>query len=106
MLTPWIHQANEHNQVAVPPKDQRHVDRLGLLYFARPQNDLVLRTIDSPLLRREGFTQNEFEAGGHRIPTMGEFTRLKQTWQQQKGKSWQDSEGQEILPGFTGKSFA
>ncbi|KAH7377019.1 flavonol synthase [Plectosphaerella cucumerina] len=94
------------HRVAVPPKDQRHVDRLGLLYFARPQNDLVLRTIDSPLLRREGYTQNEFEAGGHRIPTMGEFTRLKQTWQQQKGKSWQDSEGQEILPGFTGKSFA
>lgn len=59
------------HRVSLPPKDQRHVDRLGLLYFARPQNDLVLSTVDSPLLKREGFTQNEFEKGGHRVPNMG-----------------------------------
>ena len=47
------------------------MDRLGLLYFARPQNDLVLKTIDSPVLKRAGATQNEFEAGGHPVPTMG-----------------------------------
>jgi hypothetical protein len=47
------------------------VDRLGLLYFARPQNDLRLNTIDSQVLTREGFTQNEFERGGHPVPTMG-----------------------------------
>ncbi|KAF7561235.1 hypothetical protein G7046_g2906 [Stylonectria norvegica] len=94
------------HRVSVPPKDQREVDRLGLLYFARPQNDLLLETIDSPLLRREGFTKNEFEAGGHPIPTMGEFTKLKQTWQQKKGVSYASSEGQQILPGFEGKYFA
>lgn len=55
----------------MPPKDQRHVDRLGLLYFARPQNDLSLKTIDSPVLKKAGFTQNEFEQGGHRVPNMG-----------------------------------
>ncbi|KAF9871190.1 2OG-Fe(II) oxygenase superfamily protein [Colletotrichum karsti] len=93
------------HRVSVPPKDQRHVDRLGLLYFARPQNDLVLKTIDSPVLKREGYTQNEFEAGGHKVPTMGEFTTLKQTWQQKKGVSYQSSEGQEILPGFKGQYF-
>lgn len=59
------------HRVSLPPPDQRHVDRLGLLYFARPQNDLVLSTVDSPLLKREGFTQNEFEKGGHRVPNMG-----------------------------------
>lgn len=65
------------HRVTLPPKDQRHVDRLGLLYFARPQNDLVLKTVDSPVLKREGFTQNEFEAGGHRVPTMGgEYSSL------------------------------
>lgn len=58
-------------QVSLPPRDQRHVDRLGLLYFARPQNDLKLNTIDSPVLKREGYTQNEFERGGHPVPTMG-----------------------------------
>lgn len=98
--------SDKKNQVSLPPKDQRHVDRLGLLYFARPQNDVVLKTIDSPVLKREGFTQNEFESGGHVIPTMGEFTTLKQTWQQRKAKSYQETEGQEILPGFKGQYFA
>ncbi|KAG9254088.1 2OG-Fe(II) oxygenase [Emericellopsis atlantica] len=65
------------HRVSLPPQDQRHVDRLGLLYFSRPQNDLQLSTVNSPVLKREGFTQNDFEAGGHRVPTMGEFTKLK-----------------------------
>ncbi|KAI9902248.1 hypothetical protein N3K66_004065 [Trichothecium roseum] len=87
------------HRVSLPPKDQRHVDRLGLLYFTRPQSDLVLNTIDSPVLRREGFVQNEFEAGGHKVPDMAEFTRLKQIWQQSQGTSFQ--KGQEIIPGFS-----
>uniref|UniRef100_A0A0B7K6G7 Fe2OG dioxygenase domain-containing protein n=1 Tax=Bionectria ochroleuca TaxID=29856 RepID=A0A0B7K6G7_BIOOC len=93
------------HRVSLPPKDQRHVDRLGLLYFARPQNDLVLSTVDSPVLKREGYTQNEFERDGHKVPTMGEFTTLKQTWQQTKGRSYKDTEGQVILPGFKGQTF-
>jgi isopenicillin N synthase-like dioxygenase len=59
------------HRVVVPPKDQQHVDRLGLLYFSRPRNDLKLSTItESPLLQREGFTQNRFEATGNLVPTM------------------------------------
>lgn len=92
-------------QVSLPPKDQRHVDRLGLLYFGRFQNDLVLKTIKSPVLEREGFTQNEFEAGGHAVPTMEEFTRLKQTWQQQKGVTYEESANKVIVPGFKGLYF-
>lgn len=96
------------HRVSVPPKDQRNVDRLGLLYFSRSENDFVLNTIDSPVLKREGYTQNEFESGGHPVPTMEEFTRLKQTWQQSKkrGTSYEELEGQQILPGFRGKYFA
>lgn len=93
------------HRVSLPPKDQRHVDRLGLLYFARPQNDLVLSTVASPLLKREGYTQNEFEKGGHKVPTMGEFTTKKQMWQQAKIKSYSETDGQEILPGFIGRRF-
>lgn len=59
------------HRVSQPPADQSNFDRLGLLYFNRPQNDLKLATIDSPVLKREGFTQNEFEKGGHPVPTMG-----------------------------------
>lgn len=93
-------------QVSAPPKDQQHVDRLGLLYFARPQNDLVLNTVDSPVLKRAGAQQNEFEAGGHKVPTMGEFTTLKQTWQQRKAKAYKEEDGVEILPGFKGQYHA
>lgn len=71
-----------------PPKDQQHVDRLGLLYFSRyvcygmmishdtdqgisPHNDVKLATIkESPVLQREGYTQNAFEASGNPVPTM------------------------------------
>ena len=59
------------HRVHLPPDDQADYDRLGLLYFARPANDLPLKTIDSPVLKRAGFTQNEFEREGHRVPTMG-----------------------------------
>ncbi|PSR92048.1 2OG-Fe(II) oxygenase superfamily protein [Coniella lustricola] len=91
------------HRVSLPPKDQRDVDRLGLLYFSRPQNDLVLSTVDSPVLKREGYTQNEFERGGHKVPTMAEFTKLKQTWQQKGVRSYKETDGQEILPGFVGR---
>lgn len=34
-----------------------------------------------------------------------EFTVLKQKWQQTKGQTWDNSNGKEILPGFTGTYF-
>ncbi|KAM0327308.1 hypothetical protein ACHAPQ_007484 [Fusarium lateritium] len=103
----WARPLDGSLTVSVPPKDQRHVDRLGLLYFSRAVNDLRLGTIDSPLLKSAGSTRNEFEAGGHEVPTMGEFTRLKQTWQQsqKRGVTYDELEGQQILPGFHGRSF-
>ncbi|EIN14527.1 flavonol synthase [Punctularia strigosozonata HHB-11173 SS5] len=90
------------HRVAAPPKDQQHVDRLGLLYFARPRNDLVLSTVDSPVLKREGYTQNEFEREGVHVPTMEEFTFSKQKWQQAQGEY---KDGATILPGFKGQIF-
>ncbi|WWC90403.1 uncharacterized protein L201_005338 [Kwoniella dendrophila CBS 6074] len=91
------------HRVQIPPKDQNQFDRLGLLYFARPSNDLPLATIKSPLLEREGFTQNEFEKGNHKVPTMGEFVKVKQIWQQVKRNAHRESDGAEIAPGFKGK---
>lgn len=90
------------HRVHVPPKDQRNVDRLGLLYFARPDNDLVLKTVPSPRLQREGFTANEFERSDLPVPTMLEFTKAKQTWQQQKSGTFRAKDGQTIVPGFKG----
>ena len=77
------------SSVVAPPKDQQHVDRLGLLYFSRyvngscscswflltlsscrPHNDAVLKTAkESPVLQRAGYTQNSFEKSGNSVPT-------------------------------------
>ena len=77
------------SSVVAPPKDQQHVDRLGLLYFSRyvnctcsrfwlvltlsscrPHNDVVLRTAnESHVLQRAGYTQNSFEKSGNPVPT-------------------------------------
>lgn len=95
------------HRVTVPPKDQRHVDRLGLLYFSRPHNDVVLSTIrDSPVLQREGFTQNEFEESGNPVPTMEEWTFAKQKWQRTKGYVDGSHRTAVILPGFQEKVYA
>ncbi|KAI0324739.1 hypothetical protein GY45DRAFT_1375299 [Cubamyces sp. BRFM 1775] len=37
-------------------KDREHVDRLGLLHFSRPHDDVKLATVQSHVLQREGFT--------------------------------------------------
>ncbi|KAL8281343.1 hypothetical protein RQP46_006377 [Phenoliferia psychrophenolica] len=91
------------HRVAVPPPDQRHVDRLGLLYFARPHNDILLHTIkESPVLQRAGCMQNAFEEVGQ-VPTMEEWTVRKQTWQQSRGGY---KENAVILPGFQERVYA
>ncbi|OJJ41828.1 hypothetical protein ASPWEDRAFT_56824 [Aspergillus wentii DTO 134E9] len=49
------------HRVIAPPKDQAHIDRLGVLYFVRPGDELDLKTVESPLLEREGFAGEEEE---------------------------------------------
>ncbi|KIY45551.1 Clavaminate synthase-like protein [Fistulina hepatica ATCC 64428] len=88
------------HRVTVPPKDQQHVDRLGLLYFSRPHNDIKLATIDSPLLKREGYTQNDFERSGNPVPTMEEWTFAKQKWQRNAKRYEESHNTATILPGF------
>ena len=61
-----------------------------MLYFARPRNDLPLRAIkESPALQRLGLTENALEKAekeeGAPVPTMGEWVKIKQTWQQSSG---------------------
>jgi len=97
------------HRVVAPPKDQQHVDRLGLLYFSRPHNNVVLNTIaDSPVLQREDFTQNVFEKSGNPVPTVEAWTFAKQKWQRKKGASEQDDAYRtaQILPGFREQAYA
>jgi len=43
------------HRVVAPPEDQAHIDRLGLLFFLRPEDSLNLKTIESSTLVREGY---------------------------------------------------
>lgn len=43
------------HRVVAPPPDQANVDRLGLLYFLRPEDDLELRPVESEMLTRLGY---------------------------------------------------
>lgn len=52
------------HRVIRPPEDQVDHPRLSLIYFARPEANIVLRPVDSPLLRRLGVQE---------VP--GEFTK-------------------------------
>ncbi|ESK86175.1 flavonol synthase [Moniliophthora roreri MCA 2997] len=96
------------HRVTVPPKDQQHVDRLGLLYFSRPHNDVQLSTIqESPVLQKEGYTKNEFESTSNPVPTMEEWTFAKQKWQRTKGYTDDiKHKTATILPGFNEKVYA
>lgn len=45
------------HRVVVPPPDQRDTDRLGVLYFVRPEDSVELRPVASEVLKRLGFDQ-------------------------------------------------
>ncbi|TRM65261.1 hypothetical protein BD626DRAFT_488191, partial [Schizophyllum amplum] len=93
------------HRVTVPPKDQQHVDRLGLLYFSQPHNHIQLNTVtESPVLQREGYTQNEFEKSGNPVPTMEEWTFKKQGWQRSR-KNDPSHYTATILPGYQEKIY-
>ncbi|QMW46791.1 hypothetical protein G4B11_010246 [Aspergillus flavus] len=102
------------HRVHVPPADQAHVDRLGVLYFARPNNHVVLDPIqNSPLLNRLGLTQNVFTELGQHLTTE-QWVKVRQTQQQRRtrdakisedGKYTYQPKDLEIIPGLHAKVY-
>ena len=98
---------------------------LAIVCNYSPHNDVVLNTVkESPVLQRDGFTQNEFERSGNPAPTVeGEPTTLayhrqrpyfqlawtfaKQEWQRTKYAA-EDEEARtaQIVPGFRQQIYA
>ncbi|KAH8771608.1 hypothetical protein F5883DRAFT_456191 [Diaporthe sp. PMI_573] len=97
------------HRVHAPPQDQAQIDRLGVLYFARPNNHVVLDPLqNSPLLTRLGKATNVFTELGKHLTTE-EWVRIRQTQQQRKtpgakitedGKYVHKPEDLQILPGL------
>lgn len=101
------------HRVHAPPDDQAHVDRLGVLYFARPNNHVLLNPIrNSPLLDRLGLTENDFTKLGQQL-TMEQWVKVRQSQQQRPTKapkiegtnySYGDKD-LEIIPGLQAKVY-
>ncbi|KAI9640046.1 hypothetical protein NHQ30_011609 [Ciborinia camelliae] len=96
------------HRVVAPPRDQWDYDRTGLLYFARPHNDTVLKPIlDSPLLKEAG-VKPRFE----KEVTMEEWVRAKQRLQLNPDvarRLYKDSEDGtrtvEVIAGFKDRTY-
>ena len=62
------------HRVVRPPEEQAEQPRLSLIYFARPQADVKVRPVESPLLKRLG-SQREGESRNVDVFTAeGEFS--------------------------------
>ena len=85
------------HRVVAPPPDQAHLDRLGVLYFVRPEDELVLRAVESPLLERLGLKK---EDGEGEVVTAGEWVKARVAKNVNKaGGSKETSGEQEIIKG-------
>ncbi|BCR87759.1 uncharacterized protein ACHE_40323A [Aspergillus chevalieri] len=102
------------HRVHAPPPDQAHVDRLGVLYFARPNNHVILDPIqNSPLLNELGLTQNAFTELGQHLTTE-QWVKVRQTQQQRRrqeakisddGKYTYAPKDLEVIPGLHAKVY-
>lgn len=70
------------HRVVAPPPDQAHLDRLGVLFFLRPEDSLNLKTLDSATLRREGYYDKGAEQDTEGI-TAGDWVRarVRKNWE-------------------------
>ncbi|KAL4866782.1 hypothetical protein BDV12DRAFT_187200 [Aspergillus spectabilis] len=112
-LTGGLIKSSVH-RVHAPPADQAGIDRLGVLYFSRPNNNVVLDPIaNSPLLQRLGLTSNVFTDVGKHLTTK-EWVKVRQTQQQKRklpaeisndGKYTYKAKDLEIIPGVLAKVY-
>ncbi|KAL5333326.1 hypothetical protein BJX70DRAFT_403668 [Aspergillus crustosus] len=112
-LTGGLIKSSVH-RVHAPPADQSGIDRLGVLYFSRPNNDVVLDPLaNSPLLQRLGRTSNVFTEVGKHLTTK-EWVKVRQTQQQKlkppaeiskDGRYTYKDKDLEIIPGVQAKIY-
>jgi len=85
------------HRVVAPPPDQAHLDRLGVLYFVRPEDEFELRPVESPAMKRLGYTK----AGEGEGMTAGEWVRARVRTNVGKGKQMEE----EIVNGVKAKYY-
>jgi isopenicillin N synthase-like dioxygenase len=62
------------HRVVAPPPDQSGIDRLGVLYFVRPEDDMPLKPVESAVLKKLGLEAEQGQAGEF---TAGEWVKAR-----------------------------
>ncbi|KAI6084408.1 Clavaminate synthase-like protein [Hypoxylon rubiginosum] len=92
------------HRVVAPPADQANIDRLGVLYFVRPEDSLELRPIVSSVLERLGYDKT---TDGSAVGiTAGEWVKARVARGVSKdNKPRSDVAEQEIIRGKAAKYY-
>lgn len=91
------------HRVVAPPEDQADVDRLGVLYFVRPEDALELRPIVSGVLQRLGYDRvTDRSAVG---VTAGEWVKARVRKGVVKEKVRSETSEEEIVGGIKAKYY-
>lgn len=89
------------HRVVAPPADQHHIDRLCLMYFVRPEDEMELKSVDSPVLEKSGLeAQPGLDAGF----TAAEWVKSRVLGG--RGKVQSEQKQEEVLPGMQVKYYA
>lgn len=93
------------HRVVVPPPDQSGVNRLGVLYFVRPEDSLELRPVESKVLERLNYQPDPDSQVANGI-TAGEWVKARVKAGVDKSKVARSEVGeQEILKGLKAKYY-
>ncbi|KAI1872033.1 uncharacterized protein JN550_004236 [Neoarthrinium moseri] len=91
------------HRVVAPPPDQAEVDRLGVLYFVRPEDTLELRPVESSVLERLGY--NKTTDGSAIGITAGEWVKARVAKGVAKEKPRSEVSEQTIIGGKSAKYY-
>ncbi|KAJ4354048.1 uncharacterized protein N0V89_005781 [Didymosphaeria variabile] len=91
------------HRVVAPPQDQAEIDRLGVLYFVRPEDSIVLNPIQSPVLEKLGYTKSKDESAVG--VTAGEWVKARVAKGVAKGRVRSELNEETIVGGKSAKYY-
>ena len=91
------------HRVVAPPPDQADIDRLGVLYFVRPEDDVKLTPIKSAVLEKLGYTKTSDESVVG--ITAGEWVKARVKKGVAKGQVRSEQKEEEIIAGKSAKYY-
>ena len=91
------------HRVVAPPPDQADIDRLGVLYFVRPEDDVKLTPVKSAVLEKLRYTKTSDESVVG--ITAGEWVKARVKRGVAKGQVRSEQKEEEIIAGKSAKYY-